>query len=92
VVQRGADGSPVMAGFTVPKKKFKKSVHRHRIIRLLREAWRLHKHQLYAAVPADKQVHIFLLYTSADIPEYKTIEEAVQKAVTHLTGLVESSK
>jgi len=90
-VQRRADGSPAMAGFTVPKKKFKKSVQRHRIIRLMREAWRLHKHQLYIAIPPDKQIHIFMLYTSTDLADYKTIEESVQRAIGGLQEIVQKT-
>jgi ribonuclease P protein component len=83
--------SPARTGFSVPKKKFRLSVHRHRIIRLLREAWRLNKHELYAVVPYDKQVHIFFIFTGKEMPEYKTVQEAVLKAIEKLKQVIISS-
>ncbi|MBL7683770.1 MAG: ribonuclease P protein component [Flavipsychrobacter sp.] len=88
VVPRGAEYSPALAGFTVPKKKFRKSVQRHRIARLLREAWRLNKHSLYAVIPPDKQLHVFLIYTGIEMPEYSIIEASVQKGVAALQEAV----
>lgn len=85
---RGAEYSPALAGFTVPKKKFRKSVQRHRIARLLREAWRLNKHSLYAVIPPDKQLHVFLIYTGIEMPEYSIIEASVQKGVAALQEAV----
>lgn len=51
------------------------------------EAWRLHKHQLYSAVPADKQLHVFLIFTSAELPEYETVQAAVVKGIGKLRDL-----
>ncbi|OSZ82272.1 ribonuclease P protein component [Chitinophagaceae bacterium IBVUCB1] len=84
VPRADAADAPVMAGFSVPKKKFRKSVHRHRITRLLREAWRLHKHRIYTTLPPDKQIHLFIIYNSTEMPDYKTIEDAVVKGIDFL--------
>jgi ribonuclease P protein component len=84
VAERGAEESPVRAGFSVPKKKFRKSVHRHRITRLLREAWRLNKHSLYETIPANKQLHIFLVFNDKELPEYNIVLEAVIKGIEKL--------
>jgi len=51
------------------------------------EAWRLHKHQLYPAIPADKQLHLFLIFTSAEMPDYETIQAAVVKAIGRVEAL-----
>ena len=73
-----------MAGFSVPKKKFSSSVHRHRIRRLMAEAWRLNKHQLYTAIPQDKQLHLFFIFTGTAMPEYETVKDAVVKGIGKL--------
>jgi ribonuclease P protein component len=65
----------------VPKKKFRKSVHRHRVLRLLREAWRLNKHPLYEAMPAELQLHVFIIFTDTGLPEFATVQEMVQKGI-----------
>lgn len=43
-----ASQNPVLVMVTVPKKRFKKAVHRNRIKRLIRESYRLNKHELMA--------------------------------------------
>ena len=73
-----------MAGFSVPKKKFSSSVHRHRVRRLMAEAWRLNKHTLYASVPADKQLHLFFIFTDKAMPEYEVVKDAVVKGIGKL--------
>lgn len=76
--------SPAMAGFSVPKKKFKLSVHRHRITRLLREAWRLQKHSLYPNIPANSQLHLFFIFTDTQLPQYAIVEKCMQQAIQKL--------
>lgn len=76
--------SPVMTGFSIPKKKFRHSVDRHRIRRLIFEAWRLSKHQLYEQVPEDRQLHLFFVYTDKEMPEYSTIETAMAGCIPRL--------
>jgi ribonuclease P protein component len=83
-VPRGAELSPVRAGFSVPKKKFRKSVHRHRLRRLMVEAWRLNKQEVYEAVPDGQQLHLFILYTSPEMLDYPTVAAAVQKGIGQL--------
>ena len=80
-------GAPVQVGFSVPKKKFRHSVDRHRIVRLMREAWRLHKHLLYEALPMEKQLHVFLIFTNKDAPDYETVKGSVVKGMQKLIEL-----
>lgn len=61
----------------MPKKRFRLSVHRHRIRRLLVEAWRLQKQPLYEAIPKEKQLQLFLIFADGTIPEYNVVEKAV---------------
>ena len=76
-----------MVGFSVPKKKFRSSVDRHRVRRLMAEAWRLHKHTLYAVVPEATQLHLFLIFTDLKMPDYETVSAAVVKGIDKLAAL-----
>jgi ribonuclease P protein component len=69
---------PAQAGFTVPKKFFKHAVDRNRIKRLVREAYRLNKNQLYEKLVAQKQQMAFMfVYKGKELPT----QEAATKAV-----------
>jgi ribonuclease P protein component len=84
--------SPVQAGFSVPKKKFRSSVHRHRIRRLMVEAWRLNKHTLYEAIALNQQIRLFLIFTDNKMPDYEPVKEAVVKGVEKLIMIVKKEK
>ena len=63
----------VQAGFSVPKKKFKRAVDRNRIKRLMREAYRKHKHTLYQN---NKEKYVLMcIYTDEKEHKYVDIEE-----------------
>ena len=57
------------------------SVERHRIRRLMAEAWRLNKQQIYPAVPPGKQLHLFIIYTDNVLPTQQLITEGVIKGM-----------
>jgi len=68
----------------VPKKKFRNAVDRNRVKRLLREAWRLNKHLLYAAVAPEDHLHIFLIFTDNKLPETPAITVVVTNGLLKL--------
>jgi ribonuclease P protein component len=76
--------SPALAGFSVPKKKFRHSVDRHRIRRLMVEAWRLNKQSLYEAIPADVQLHVFCVFVDKAEPAYEMVRSAMVISLTKL--------
>jgi hypothetical protein len=51
------------------------------------EAWRLNKHGVYGAIPADMQLHLFLNFTSGVIPPYTEVEAAMIKIGEKLVQL-----
>lgn len=69
---------------SVPKKRTPLAVHRNKIKRMIREAWRLNKHMLYAELPASAQCHLFFIYTGKAHPDYTTIEQSVLHAIAQL--------
>jgi ribonuclease P protein component len=75
-------------GFSIPKKKFRKAVQRNRIRRMLREVWRLNKQELYAGIPADKQIHLFIIFTDIAEPAYEALLQPVIKGMEKLKKAV----
>ncbi len=70
----------------VPKKNFKRAHDRNRIKRLVREAWRLQKHLLYAKLPTDgRPVAVLLMYIGKEEVEYQKVHSGVGKAIRQLT-------
>lgn len=79
-----------MTGFSVPKKKFRHSVDRHRIRRLIVESWRLSKAALYPDVPPGLQLHIFFIFTDKAMPEYGPVNAAVFAGIEKLRTILPS--
>src|SRR5690606_21889053 len=73
----------VRAGFSVSKRKIKLAVKRNRVKRLMREAWRLNKSVLND-LPAHKQWHVFFIYQTNRLPDYKDIETAMIACIKKL--------
>lgn len=85
IVPRETGAALYRAGFSVPKKKMKLAVQRNRIKRLLREAWRTQKHMLQPALQdKEQQLHLFFIFTGKEIPDFKTMQKAVKKAISTL--------
>lgn len=66
--------------FTASKKLFKRAVHRNRIKRLLREAYRLNKHIIYQEF-THEQLAIFIIYIGKELPKFQQIETATKKGL-----------
>ena len=76
---------PVKAGVGVSSRNFKKAVHRNRVKRIMREAYRTEKNILhnYLAVH-QKQVVVFMLYIDKTLPGYETIKTAMPVVLQRL--------
>ena len=79
----------LQGGFTVSTKHFKKAVHRNRIKRLMKEAYRLQKNDLQNDVEeGNKQLVIFLMYVGKEIPGYVLITEKINSILKRLQKIV----
>lgn len=84
---RAEQDAPARAGFSVPKKKMRHAHQRNRIKRLLREAWRHRKQEVYAKIPQNIQLHLFFIFTGREIPDWPTTQKAMSKIITNLQAL-----
>ena len=76
-------------GVGVSNKNFKRSVDRNRIKRLIREAWRLQKGNLYQLTKAfKKQLNVFIIYTGKDIPDFHLVKDKVEVILQKLSKLI----
>lgn len=74
---------------SVPKKRTPLAVHRNRTKRLIKEAWRLHKHRLYEFVPPQQHLHIFFIFTGSPNPDFGLIQKSVVVAIETLCQQME---
>lgn len=78
---RWSEGTEKRVMVIVPKRNHRKAVVRNRLKRLLREAYRLHKHRLSFSAGAD----IALSYIAKGEPaDYRTVEQAVVSILNKL--------
>jgi ribonuclease P protein component len=83
VEQQPVSGAEAAVLISVPKKRFKRAVRRNRVKRLIREAYRLNKHGLLQHLrEKEKGLLIGFLFVGDELPDWKTIEGAVVKALT----------
>ncbi|MCF8361580.1 MAG: ribonuclease P protein component [Prolixibacteraceae bacterium] len=68
--------------FTVPKRNFKRAVHRNQIRRRMREAYRLNKNELTNFLGEQNQSFaLMFIYIEKEIKDYRTIEKGMKKAI-----------
>jgi ribonuclease P protein component len=76
---------PVQMAVSVPKKRFKKAVHRNRVKRLTREAYRRNKQELYDALARmDKKLLLLLVYSASELPAYSGVEGKIKVILQRL--------
>lgn len=82
---------PVQVGFSVGKRNFKRAVKRNLIKRKMREAYRLHKSELYQ-LTGEKQLAVFFIFIGKTIPDYSEVEMGIKKGIKKLGKEITSDK
>ncbi|NER14231.1 ribonuclease P protein component [Leptobacterium flavescens] len=74
------DDVKVKAGFSVPKRKFKKAVQRNQIKRLIREAYRLNKSNLFNNLSTSYA--FMFLYLGKEEPDFSELNTTMERLLT----------
>ena len=77
---------------SVPKKRIRKSVHRNRIKRLIRESYRLNKELISEIDISENSLDVAFIYIKDIASDYVEIEKAMQKALNQITIRIKKSE
>jgi len=70
---------PVQVALSVPKRRFRKAVQRNRIRRLMREAYRLNKQELYRVLEGRAERLAFMvIYVGKEEPTFQQVSQATR--------------
>lgn len=84
--------APVRIAFGVPKRNFKLSVKRNRIKRLMREAYRLNKQEIYDALNLKSvKIVVMIVYTPREEPLYSGIEGKIILSLRRLLNAIDGA-
>jgi len=92
LLEQKKDKESVNVMVSVPKKRFKRAVKRNRLKRLMREAYRLNKQNLWEKLEEKQlQIHIAFNYVSNDELDFASIEKkmkvALERIIEKVSGL-----
>lgn len=79
-------GTPFQFVVSVPKKNFKSAVERNRIKRLMKESIRLNKNILEQEIQSDRQLALFLIYTSKEELSFEIINQKMIKLLNKISN------
>ena len=89
-VYQAKEGSTNCILVSVPKKNFKRAVHRNLLKRRIRESYRINKELL---VTAENQcVNVMFVYVGKDILEYRYIETKLKDVLGKISKAIEAGR
>ena len=80
----GATDASAEVLFSTPKKFLKRANKRNVVRRRMREAYRLNKSLLLGSDVAPRHFQVALIYSSKEVLDYKTIENATKRILQNL--------
>ena len=83
VYAEGAEEMSAEILFSTPKKFLKRANKRNKVRRRMREAYRLNK-ELLLTSENPRQIQAALIYSSKEVVDYKTIENATKRILEKL--------
>lgn len=87
-----SDHSTTKVLVSVPKRRYPKAVHRNRIRRQIKEAWRLNKQNLYNQLPTSIHCQVAIVYIGKTPLPYPQIDKAMKGAMARLARKLKSNK
>lgn len=87
-----SDDPNIRVAVSVSSRNFKKAVHRNRIKRIMREAYRLNKGLLIVNEKEKRGLHVMIIYTGIEMPEFSDVEKQIKGLLKKISaGINESS-
>lgn len=80
---------PVRMAVSVGKKRFKRANKRNRVKRLVREAYRQYKPEIYSKI-CDRHIDILFIFLDTKLPEFDTVKKSVQALMDKIIERIES--
>jgi ribonuclease P protein component len=91
LIEPKKDVEPASVMVSVPKKRFKRAVKRNRLKRLMREAYRLNKHELIEILNEKQlQIHVAFNYVSDDVLDFVAVEKKMKIAIQRLIDKIQT--
>jgi len=84
---------PLSILVSIPKKRLKSAVHRNRMKRLAKEAYRLNKHLIEdALLRKEGHIDVAFIYVKDELSDFATVEKGIRKALKELMYYLENVK